>query len=205
MYDNQTMNPEHQKRLKKAAGLLRKQAIVLFSFVALFWGLEILDWTPFFNLDKYGIRPWDIDSLRHIFTAPFLHVGFGHVAANSIPFLVMGFFVMLRGMKKFLLATLAIIVVGGLGVWLTGGANTIHLGASIIVFGYFGFNLFNALFERSQAAMAITLVTVLMYGGLIWGIAPLQVGVSWQGHLFGFIGGALAAKWLSDQPTESLS
>lgn len=189
----------HDVRLKKAAGIFRRQAAILICMLTIFWGLELIDWLPATNLDQYGIQPRTQKGLWHIFTAPFLHVGFGHVASNSIPFLVMGWFVMLRGLNKFAMTTLITTIIGGVGIWLTGGANTVHLGASILVFGYLGFLLLNSVFERSLSAIGLTLATVLLYGSLIWSVLPMQPHISWQGHLFGFIGGGIAAHFLSKQ------
>ncbi len=195
MYEDDTST--HEERLKKAAGIFRQQATILVIMLALFWGLEVIDWLPGTNLDQYGIQPRTQRGLWHILTAPFLHVGFGHVASNSIPFLVMGWFVMLRGLDKFAAVTFITAIIGGLGIWVTGGPNSVHLGASILVFGYLGFLLLNSVFERSVTAITLTLATVLLYGSLIWGVLPMQPHVSWQGHLFGFIGGGIAAQFLA--------
>jgi membrane associated rhomboid family serine protease len=104
---------------------------------------------------------------------------------------------MLRETSDFFVVTIITMLVSGLGVWLTAPAYSIHIGASGVIFGYFGFLLLRGYFERSFAAILFSLIVGLLYGGLIWGVLPLQYGISWQGHLFGFIGGALAARLLA--------
>jgi len=180
-------------------GEFSNQIKILGSFVILIWFIEIVDAFVFGQrlLDQYGIIPQDIAGLRGIFLAPFLHGSFAHVAANTMPFLILGWFIMLRGTKQFYLVSLIAALVGGLGTWLVGNPNSVHIGASGIVFGYLGFLLFKAYFERSVAAIFLSFTAAFLYGGVLIGILPLQRGISWEGHLFGFIGGIIAAKLLT--------
>jgi len=145
-------------------------------------------------LDQLGIRPRTSDGLRSILFAPFLHAGFVHLLANTGPLVVLGWLVLLRRVADFFLATAATMLIGGLGVWLLGAPNSIHLGASILIFGYLGYLLLRGIYERSPVAVAIAVVAGLLYGGALWGVLPGQPGVSWQGHLFGFVGGGIAAR-----------
>ena len=176
----------------------KTQVLILGGLVAIFWGLEIVD-SSFLrgSLDLYGIRPRSFIGLRGILFAPFLHGSFAHLAANTAPFLTLGWLVMLREMRDFFVVTITTMLVSGIGVWLTAPAYSIHIGASGLIFGYFGFLLLRGYFERSFAAILFSLIVGLLYGGIIWGVLPLQYGISWQGHLFGFIGGAIAARLLA--------
>ena len=176
----------------------KTQVLILGGLVAIFWGLEIVD-SSFLrgSLDLYGIRPRSFIGLRGILFAPFLHGSFAHLAANTAPFLTLGWLVMLREMSDFFAVTMITMLVSGIGVWLTAPAYSIHIGASGLIFGYFGFLLLRGYFERSFAAILFSLIVGLLYGGIIWGVLPLQYGISWQGHLFGFIGGAIAARLLA--------
>ena len=176
----------------------KTQVLILGGLVAIFWGLEIVD-SSFLRgtLDLYGIRPRSLIGLRGILFAPFLHGSFAHLAANTVPFLTLGWLVMLRKMSDFFVVTIITMLVSGIGVWLTAPAYSIHIGASGLIFGYFGFLLLRGYFERSFAAILFSLIVGLLYGGIIWGVLPLQYGISWQGHLFGFIGGAIAARLLA--------
>jgi len=186
------------KEAKAIARELKTQAIVLGGFIALIWTLEIVDLLVLGGaLNAYGIRPRSIIGLRGILFAPFLHGGLAHVLANTIPFLTFGWLIMLRETSDFFVVTAVTMLTSGLGVWLIASPYTIHIGASGLIFGYFGFLLLRGYFERSFSAILFSLIVGLLYGSLIWGVLPLQVGISWQGHLFGFLGGVLAARLLA--------
>jgi membrane associated rhomboid family serine protease len=157
------------------------------------WALEVADYAMDGRLDRYGIRAHDVDELPQIFTAPFLHGGFEHLIGNTLPFLVLGFLAAARGLVKFLIANLLIIVVGGLGVWFTGSPNAETLGASLLIFGYFGYLLGRGLFERYWLDIVIALGVLVFYGTMFYGVVPSDPRISWQGHLFGLVGGVLAA------------
>ena len=170
----------------------------LLWFVALIWLIEVIDRVILGGaLDQLGILPRQLAGLRGILLAPFLHGSFSHLLANTIPFLILGFLVRLRHKSHFLLLSAIIVLISGLGTWLIAPANTVHIGASGLIFGYFAFLVVNAWYERSLAAIVPALLVVILYGGLIGGILPVQNGLSWQGHLFGLLGGALAAFYLS--------
>jgi len=177
---------------------LKTQAIVLGSFVAVFWFVELVDWLVLKGaLDDYGIKPRESDALRGILLAPFLHFGFRHVAANTVPFVFLGWLVGLRRISDFFLVSAAIVLIGGLAVWLIGPAHSVHAGASGLVFGYLGFLLLRGYFERSPVAILVAIVVGVVYASALPGLLPGQSGVSWQGHLLSFAGGALAARVLS--------
>lgn len=178
---------------------LKTQVAILGSLVAIFWIVEIIDQLFFSGsrgLDIYGIIPRNPTGLRGILFAPFLHGNFPHLIANTIPFLTLGWFIMLQEISDFLLVTVITAIVSGLGVWLF-GAPGLHIGASGVIFGYLGFLLLRGYFERSFAAIFFSVVVAFFYGSLIAGVLPGQVGISWEGHLFGFIGGVLAAKLMA--------
>ncbi|MCA1992835.1 MAG: rhomboid family intramembrane serine protease [Coleofasciculus sp. S288] len=176
---------------------LKTQVKVLGGFVAIMWILEIVDLVVFQGaLNAYGILPRHLIGLRGILFAPFLHGNFAHLIANTIPFLTLGWFVMLRETSDFFVVTAITMLVSGLGVWLLGSPG-LHIGASGVIFGYLGFLLLRGYFERNIPSILLSLIVGFLYGGTIWGVLPIQQGVSWEGHLFGFIGGILAARLLT--------
>lgn len=174
---------------------------VLGGFILLLWFLEIVDWLIFNGaLDGYGIKPRTADGLVGILYAPFLHGGFGHLMANTMPILILGGLIIIsRGLKDFFVVTGVVMILSGLGTWLIGPAFSVHIGASGLVFGYFGFLLLMAYFERSCRSIVVAVLVLFVYGGLIWGILPRGDGISWQSHLFGLVGGILAAYLLGKQ------
>lgn len=176
---------------------LKRHAVVIAGCLFVLWALEVVDHLVFGqHLDALGIRPRTIDGLRGIVFAPFLHNGFGHLMANSVPLAMLGWFVMLRRKRDFFYVWAAATVVGGVGVWLFGGAGSLHLGASIIVFGFLGNLLARGIFDRSLWSILGSVAVGALYGGMVWGVLPGQEGISWEGHLFGFAGGIAAAYWL---------
>ncbi|MBE1531926.1 rhomboid family intramembrane serine protease [Actinomadura algeriensis] len=166
-------------------------AVLVLSVTAVMWVLETVDYVANGWFDRFGIDPWNVGDLPDIFTAPFMHAGFGHLIANTIPFLILGFIAATRGIAKFLVASLIVIVVGGLGVWFTSSANT--LGSSILIFGFFGYLLGRGVFERRLVDVAIAVAVVAVYGTMLLGVLPSDPAISWQGHLFGLIGGVIGA------------
>lgn len=168
---------------------------VLGGILFLLWAIEIIDWLIFKgSLDTNGIKPRTVNGLYGIFWAPLLHGGFQHLMANTIPIFVLGALIIIsRGLKEFFIVTGLVMIIGGLGTWLIGPAFSVHIGASGLVFGYFGFLLMMAYFDRSCQAIIVAFLVVFLYGGLIWGILPRSDGISWQSHLFGLVGGVVAA------------
>ncbi len=172
---------------------------ILLGIVAIMWIIELIGSLFGQPFNQFGIRPRTVAGLSGIIFAPILHGSIAHLASNTIPFLVLGFFSMLKGKSQFLLTTGIIWIIGGLGTWLFGGSGTVHLGASIIIFGYLGYLLALAYFERSFSTLLVAIVVGIFYGGMIFGVLPLAKGVSWQGHLFGMLGGILAAQQLGSK------
>ncbi len=191
---------------KAIAQEIKTHITILGGLVALMWGVEIVN-TLFFQrsigfyrvspgLDIYGIIPRHVIGLRGILFAPFLHANFAHLIGNTIPFIVLGWLIMLRETSDFLWVSVIAGFVSGLGTWIFGSAG-VHIGASGVIFGYLGYLLARGYFERSMLSIAMSLFVGTLYGSLIWGILPTQIGISWEGHLFGFLGGVLAARLLT--------
>lgn len=168
------------------------------GFVALLWAVEVVDQVSGADLDQYGVRPRADEGLLGILFAPLLHVGWDHLGGNTLPVLVLAFLVLLSGTARGLGATAVIWLVGGVGVWLVAPTYSVHLGASVLVFGWLVYLMVRGIFTRSAGEIILGIVLFLMYGGLLLGVLPGQPGVSWQGHLFGAVGGALAG-WLVDR------
>lgn len=165
------------------------------GLLGVLWAIEILD-TIFLgsSLQRHGIHPRSWSGLWGIVTAPWLHGGWGHLLSNSGPLLVLGTLVLSRGRLVFAEATTVVTLVAGLGTWLTGSSGSNHIGASSIVFGWFGYLVVAGWMARSLVDVAVAVVVTVLYGGIVWGVLPGQPGVSWQGHLFGLVGGVIAAR-----------
>lgn len=193
MRHSETSSPETGKAIAQE---LKTQFVVLVGLVAIMWAVEIFDqgiMRSVFRstLDIYGIIPRNPIGLRGILFAPFLHGSFIHLLGNTFPFLVLGWLIMLRETRDFFVVSGVSALVSGAGTWLFGSPG-VHIGASGVIFGYLGYLLLRGYFERSALAIALSLGVGTLFGSLLWGVLPLQYGISWEGHLFGFIGGAIA-------------
>ncbi len=131
-----------------------------------------------------------------MFVAPLIHDDWAHLAANTLPFAVLGFLVMIGGALRAALSTLWSVVTSGLFAWLLSPPNTVTIGASGLIFGWLTYLLTRGLFARNGKQILLAVVIFVVYGGILWGVFPTQVGISWQAHLGGAIGGVLAARWL---------
>lgn len=142
----------------------------------------------------YGIIPRTWIGLQGIPVAPLIHGNVQHLAANTIPLLVLGALVLFRGVGEFLFVVLTCTFVAGAGTWLFGTGGAQHIGASGVVFGLFGFLLFRTVYDRRWSSAVITIVVAVLYGtAMARSILP-EYGISWSGHFFGFLGGIAAAR-----------
>ena len=201
---NNQSNSVSNSTLSSRVSALSTPVAILVSVLAVLWVVELADWLiqrlsliQDFSLDVYGIHPRTKEGLWQIFIAPFLHANFRHLIANSIPLLVLGYMVIIRDRSHFALIFIITALVSGLGIWLFGGSNTIHIGASGVVFGFMGYLLGRGYFERSFVSILFGVIALFLYGGILIGVLPGQEGVSWLGHLFGLAGGVLVAYLVS--------
>lgn len=177
----------------------RVAAQVIVGFVAMLYVVELVDSLMAHRLDEGGVRPRQVDGLDGLVFAPLLHSGWSHLFANTVPLLVFGFLILLAGVARWLAVTATVWLVGGAGTWLTAEPGTIHLGASVLAFGWLVFLLLRGVFSRQASQFALGVILLFLYGSLLWGVLPGQPGISWQGHLFGAVGGAGAAWWWGEQ------
>jgi membrane associated rhomboid family serine protease len=168
--------------------------------VALMWVVELIDSLDHHRLDRDGIVARDTSRLTGIVFAPFLHASFGHLLANTLPFVALGLTIALEGAARVLVVTAFVALVSGLGTWLIAPSSTVTVGASGVVFGYATYLVAQGVFSRRVGQLAIGVLVGVVFGGtLLWGLAP-HTGISWQAHFFGAIGGLIAA-WQLATPT----
>lgn len=185
-----------ETKTSRARLLLTPIGLMALALAAM-WGIEVADSVVLDEaLQRNGLRPRRRDGLDGIAWAPFLHSDYGHVASNSVPLLVLGGLVAARGRRYWGWVTCAAILLGGGLTWLLAG-DGIHIGASGVVFGYFGAILGAAIFERRIRALGAALIALGFYSSLIAGLVP-QEAISWEGHLFGLVGGVIASRALAE-------
>jgi membrane associated rhomboid family serine protease len=176
---------------------------LLAGIVALMWLIEVINTLDSNKLDGDGIWARDFGRLWGILTAPFLHVSFAHLIANTVPFVFMGLIIALRGAARLALVTLIVILVGGLGTWLIAPSNSPTVGASGVVFGYATYLLARGLFDGSVLELLTGAVVGVVWGGALLSSLVPQYGISWQGHACGAIGGVVAAYVLRREPART--
>ncbi len=176
---------------------IKKDVYWILGFVLLIWIVELINYLMGHSLCSWGILPRTLKGLKGIPLSPFLHSSIIHVTLNSIPLAVLGGFVMMHGKRVFFEISIIIVFIGGAVLWLF-GRSSYHVGASGLIFGYFGYLVFRAWYERSLKSFIIAFITIFLYGGIIWGLLPISSRISWEGHLFGLLAGVLAARFGKD-------
>lgn len=167
-------------------------AVVVLAFVGLLYVVEGIDTALGGRLDYNGVIPRDFDQWDNIAWSPLLHGDWTHLTGNAVPLLVLAYLATSGGIKQFLQITAVIWLTSGLGVWVFGSFG-FHIGASGLVFGFLAFLLVRGIFARSPLQIVLAVVVFAVYGAALWGVLPGQPGISWEGHLFGALGGVLAA------------
>lgn len=170
--------------------------VFMAGFLALLWAIQLANWADSYRLDKsFGIVPHSESHLADIFTAPFLHFSWQHLEGNSIPLLVLGFLAAYRGIAKFIAVTVIVAITSGLAVWLFQSSNELTVGASGLIFGYFGYVLVRGLFDRNFVDAIVGVLAAIAYAYILAVAIPGTPGVSWIGHAGGLVGGVLAG-WI---------
>jgi membrane associated rhomboid family serine protease len=172
---------------------------VRFGWRALFWplgamwGIEIFNLLLGGRLNAFGIAPRSAEGLAGILFAPLLHGSISHIVNNSIGWIVAGTLLALSEARRFLAVMVIGALTSGLGVWLAGETETVHIGASGVVFAFFGYVLARGWATRNLLRIATSLAFGSVFGAsLLTGLVP-QSGISWEGHFFGLLGGVLSA------------
>lgn len=187
---------EVAQRDPRTSGLL-----LVAAMAALMWIVEVIDAIANQRLDQFGIVPRQVSGLDGIVFSPFLHSGFGHLLSNTVPFLILGFVIALSGAIRVIQVTVIVGLVAGVGVWLFAPSHTLTVGASGIVMGYATYLISRGVFSRRAFELLVGVVIAVVWGGMVLASLLPKDGVSWQAHLFGGIGGVVAA-WLltADRP-----
>jgi membrane associated rhomboid family serine protease len=183
------------RRTRGAIEAARSGATTLAGTLGVVWGVHLVNFLLQGSLRAYGIVPRSLEGLSGILFAPFLHGSWAHLVLNSVSFLLLAPLTMLRRRSDFWAVTIVGTAVSGLGTWVIGGANTVHVGASGVIFAYLGFLMARGWFERSGQAIVLSVLVTWFFGSMVWGVLPtVGAGISWEAHLFGFLGGILAAR-----------
>lgn len=185
--------PARRRPAIMVPGRARPSAIVIAVCGAVLVIVQIVNSLMDYRLNAAGIRPRTVAGLWGVADAPLLHTSWQHLTSNLVPLLVLGFLVLIAGLRQFVAVTVLVWIVSGFGVWLTSASGSLTVGASTLVFGWLTFLLLRGVFARRLSQLALGVVLFVVWGGIFWGVLPGRAGISWQGHLFAAIAGALAA------------
>lgn len=175
---------------------------IVLGFFILLTGLEVINLLTGRMLNQFALLPREAHGLIGIIVSPFIHGSFWHYLSNIVPLCLFSFLLLQYGHGRFWIVTLFIISLTGILVWLF-GRSAFHLGASGLVYGYFGFLVLAGFLSKQPKLIGISLLVAFFYGGLIFGVLPLQSFISWESHLFGLISGLLAARlWAKHNKNE---
>ncbi|MFD7642275.1 rhomboid family intramembrane serine protease [Kitasatospora sp. NPDC059795] len=174
----------------------RRAFFTMFGFLCLIWAVQVANWAMDGQIAlQHGILARQASSLPDLLTAPFLHLNWQHLEGNSGPLFVFGFLAAYRGVRKFLGLTALLVVTSGMTVWLFERGDVVTVGASGVIFGYFGYVVLRGLFDRNLIDSLIGLVMGASFAYLLTTAIPGTPGVSWLGHLGGLVGGLVGA-WI---------
>ena len=186
-----------RRRLARVAAGTRSRVRAVVAPVGLFWVVEVVDQLLFLGrLDQLGVQPRTVAGLWGIPLSPWLHGGFAHLVANTLPWLVLGFLTTTRRLSDYWRLVGVTGGTAGLGAWLLGAPGTVHIGASGVIFGFLGFLMGRGWWERKWSAIVLSVLVTVSFGSMLWGMVPVLAGVqtSWQAHLFGWMGGLWMAR-----------
>jgi membrane associated rhomboid family serine protease len=164
--------------------------IVMIAVGAVFWVVQFLNAADEYRLDRFGVRPREVDGLWGVVTMPFLHASYNHLLSNTVPLVLIGWVLLLSGIRVWATVTAIVVLGGGALTWLVGPANTLIVGASAMIFGWLGYLLARAYFSRRLKWIIVAILVLVFFGTLLIGLFPtLHSGISWQAHVCGFAAG----------------
>jgi membrane associated rhomboid family serine protease len=178
--------------------------IIMCSVGLLLWVVQFVNASDSYDLDRFGLKPRHVDGLWGVVTMPFLHSSYGHMFSNTVPVVLIGWVLLLSGLRTWATVTVLVVLVGGVLTWLVGPGHSVIVGASGMVFGWLGYLLARAYFSRKLKWIVVAVLVLLFFGTLLFGLFPtLNSDVSWQAHLCGFVAGVGAGALLHPRGGET--
>ncbi len=195
MFNFQKINPGRNREplsREEENQLLYTSIFIPIVFVALMWLVKIFEALTHIDLATWGVYPLTLKGLRGILFSPLIHGDWNHLISNTVPFIILGFLMLFTYRKVAFKAFVFIYFASGFLLWLT-GRPSYHIGASNLVYGFAFFLFFSGIFRKDIQSIALSLFVVFLYGGIVWGLLPIDWHISWEGHLMGGVAGAFIA------------
>lgn len=171
---------------------LKRKFIFLASLTILLILIQIINLLSSSALLQWGILPRTESGLLGILVAPFIHASWSHLFSNLVPLLVLSFLLMTQSLRQYIQASLFIIIISGLLVWIFGRA-AIHIGASGWIFGLWALLIAHAFTRHTIIDIIVALLVLFYYGSIAYGLIPGQLGISTEYHITGVVAGLFYA------------
>lgn len=167
------------------------------GIISTWWFVALLKEFFHFPYRNFGLSPKNMDQIYGIISYPFIHGDFEHLSNNSLSGFIIFSALFLIYEKLSVKVLLMIYLFSGIILWFIGQPDSMHIGASSVIYGVGFFLFFSGMIIRDSANLALSLFMVVWYGSMVWGITPFTVedGISWEGHLSGAIVGISLAFW----------
>ncbi|MCB1192091.1 MAG: rhomboid family intramembrane serine protease [Leptospiraceae bacterium] len=169
-----------------------RPVLISIIFISFLWLIKFTERLFNLNFVFLGVRPGEIKGLLGIFTAPLIHTDFEHLFSNTPPLFVSMSGILYLYKKVSWKVFFSIYFLSGIGVWIF-ARPSYHIGASTLVYGFVSFIFFSGVFRKDKRSIALALIVTLLYGGMVWGVLPVQPTISWEGHLSGAVTGIFLA------------
>lgn len=192
IYDNNELRLKETEEERQEKNKILSSLFFSGCFVLLLWIIQFLQWATDNDFSSYGVFPGKVSGLKGIFTAPLVHADFSHLISNSITLFLLLFGILYFYRTSAVRVFIIIYVMDGFLVWLF-ARNSYHIGASGLVYGFASFLFFSGLFRKDKRSVALSLLIVFLYGGMVWGVLPTDPKISFESHLFGALTGLVCA------------
>ena len=182
----QNLDPEMEKRI------FIHSLIFPALWILAFWIVEIIEQSAGLSFVKFGVYPLHLNGLQGILFSPFIHSDFNHLISNSVPFFILLFMLVYFYRRISYRIFFQMYILAGLCVWLA-GREAWHIGASGVVYALAAFHFVSGIIRNDVRLLTLSVVVVFLYGGMVWGIFPINPDISWEGHLWGAVSGVALA------------
>jgi len=182
--------PVSNESIELEKRIFKYSLVIPVIFLITIWMIKISEVLLEINLSNWGVLPRNLIGLKGVFTSPLIHGDFKHLIANSTSFLVLSTALFFFYRKVALQIFVLNYFMSGIFLWL-GGREVWHIGASGIIYGMAAFLLLSGIFRKDLRLLTISLIVVFLYGSFIWGLFPIDLKISWEGHLMGAASGTI--------------
>jgi membrane associated rhomboid family serine protease len=179
--------------------ILQRGVYLTLSFILLLWIVKLIEWAKDLDLGSFGILPRTVKGSIGIITGPLIHGDVIHLMSNTIPLIILGVGLFYFYHRIALEVFIWIYLASGFWVWIV-GREAYHIGSSGLVYGLLMFIFWGGILRKNPRSLAISLIIFFLYGGMIYGLFPIDDTVSWESHIMGSVAGIFLAFYFRRVP-----